>query len=200
MFTIGILQKQQYIHGLKHDVTIAGYSLVPTTLHEFHNSKGHQGTICTFGAIQRPYWSPKLWIDIVGYIAKFSICVKHMPNMATYPQHLEIPQLPMAVITTDTIGHLPITSKCNRWALTAIILYTSYMLTILMKEKSAENVGQVYLSGILAHKGRSVAILSDNGTEFKNKVLNDECDQLGIKRLFSNPFHPQGIEKSCKCA
>ena len=37
-----------------------------------------------------------------------------------------------------------------------------------------------------------MAILSDNGTEFKNPVLTDACEQLGIKRLFSKPFHPQG--------
>ena len=43
-------------------------------------------------------------------------------------------------------------------------------------EKAAENVAQTYLSGILVHKGRSVVILSDNGTEFKNKVLNEVCN------------------------
>ena len=42
------------------------------------------------------------------------------------------------------------------------------MFTVAMKKKSAENVEQAYLSGILAHKGGSVAIWSDNGTEFKN--------------------------------
>ena len=59
------------------------------------------------------------------------------------------------------------------------------------EEKSAENAVQTNLSGILTHKGRGVAIPSDNGTEFK-KVFNETCDQLGIKRLFSNQFHPQG--------
>ena len=48
----------------------------------------------------------------------------------------------------------------------------------------AENVIQAYLSGILAHKCGSVAILSDNSTEFKNKVLSEACDQLGIKKVF----------------
>ena len=57
--------------------------------------------------------------------------------------------------------------------------------------KSYENV-QAYLFGILTHKGGSVVILSDNGTEVKNKVLNEACNQLGIKQLFSSPFHPQG--------
>ena len=64
-----------------------------------------------------------------------------------------------------------------------------------MKEKSAEKVVQAYLSDILAHKGGSVAILHDNGTEFRNKVLNEVCDQLGIKRLFANPFHQQDNAK-----
>ena len=71
----------------------------------------------------------------------------------------------------------------------------SYVFAIQMKETSAKNVVQAYLSGILAHKGRSIAILSDNGTEFKSKVLNEVCDQPGIKRLFSNPFHAQGNSK-----
>ena len=56
----GILQKHQYVHGLQHGVTIAPCSLLPTVLHEFHDSKGHQETIHTFEAIQRPYWQPKL--------------------------------------------------------------------------------------------------------------------------------------------
>ena len=72
----------------------------------------------------------------------------------------------------DTTGDLPITFKGYRWALTAICLHTSYVFTILMKENLAENVIQVYLSGILVHKGTSIAILSNNGTEFKNIVLN----------------------------
>ena len=50
-----ILQKQQYIHGLKHGVTIAPGSLIPSILHEFHDCKDHQGTICTFQAIRRSY-------------------------------------------------------------------------------------------------------------------------------------------------
>ena len=116
--------------------------------------------------------------------------------MARYPQqHLEIPQIPMAVLAMDTIGCLPIISKSNRWALTAICPHISHMFAVPMKEKSAENVVQTYLSGILAHKCGSMATISDNGTVFKNKVLNEVCDHPCIKRLFSNLFHPQGNAK-----
>ena len=182
----GILQKQQYIHGSEKEITRAPHSLVPTILHEFHDSKCHQGTIHTCEVNRRSYWWPKLQQDIVKYIGKCNLCAKHLPNMARYPQqHLEIPKIPM-VLAIDTIGHLSITSKDN---------HMFYMLTILMKFKSIENVVQAYLSGILAHKGRSVAILSDNGTKFKNKILNEVYDQLGIKMIYSNLFHPQGNAK-----
>ena len=61
--------------------------------------------------------------------------------------------------------------------------------------KSVKNVVQAYLSGILTNNGESVAILSVNTTEFKNQVLNEVCDQLGIKRLSANQFHPQDNAK-----
>ena len=55
MSASGILQKHQYGHGLQHDITIAPCSLLPTIQHEFHDPKGHQGTIFTFEII-RSYW------------------------------------------------------------------------------------------------------------------------------------------------
>ena len=56
----GILHKHQYIHGLQQDITIVPCLLVPTILHESHDSKGHQGTIHMFEAIRMSYWWGKL--------------------------------------------------------------------------------------------------------------------------------------------
>ena len=89
------------------------------------------------------------------YIGKCSLCSKNLPYMAMYPKnYLEIPQVPIGVLAIDTIGCLPVMSKGKRWALTAICSHSSYVFTNLMKEKSAQNVFQTYLSGILAHKGK----------------------------------------------
>ena len=89
--------------------------------------------------------------------------------MARYPQqHLEVLNIPMAMLAMDPIGHLPITSSGNRWVLMAIFLHNPYVLTVPMKEKSVENIVQAYLSGIFSHKCGSVVILNNNGKEFKN--------------------------------
>ena len=109
------------------------------------------------------------------------MCAKNLPNMAKLLQeHVGIPQIPMAVLAIDTIGHFQVTSKGKRWALTAICLHILYVSAVPMKVKLAENIIQAYLSAILPNKGGGVAMLSENGTECKNKAVNEACDQLGI--------------------
>ena len=38
-------------------------------------------------------------------------------------------------------------------------------------------------------------ILSDNGTEFKNTLMDQVLKQIGIDRIFSTPYHPQSSGK-----
>ena len=38
-------------------------------------------------------------------------------------------------------------------------------------------------------------ILCDNGTEFKNNLIDQVLQQLGIERIFSAPYHPQSNSK-----
>ena len=105
----GILQKQQYVHGLEYDINITSYSLVPTLLHAFHESKGHQGKIHTFEAIILLVAQTKA--GCCKYIDKCSISPKHPSNMTRYPQQqLEILLTPMtvsAIIQWVTHQYLP---------------------------------------------------------------------------------------------
>ena len=38
-------------------------------------------------------------------------------------------------------------------------------------------------------------ILSDNDTEFKNQLMDQALQQLGIDHIFSAPYHPQSNGK-----
>ena len=59
-------------------------------------------------------------------------------------------------------------------------------------EKSQlKNVVQAYLSSIFAHKGGSIAILSDNRTELKKHSLR-HVTKSASKEYPQNTFHPQG--------
>ena len=51
-------------------------------------------------------------------------------------------------------------------------MLTGYVFCIPLKTKTAEEVLQTYVDNMYIRKfGRSIKILSDNGTEFKKKIL-----------------------------
>ena len=49
-----------------------------------------------------------------------------------------------------------------------------------LKTKTAEEVLQAYIDNVYAKFGGSLKILSDNGTEFKNKIFEQVAKELGV--------------------
>ena len=69
----------------------------------------------------------------------------------------------------------------------------AYRLCILYpsQTKTAEEVLQAYIDHVYSKFGGSIKILSDNGTEFKNKVLEQVAKELGVVyKLYAPPYHP----------
>ena len=85
--------------------------------------------------------------------------------------HLQIPQVLFASCAMDSIGQLSITSKGNRFTLTFICLLTSYLITVPLKTKTADEVSMAYIKEILPKTPCIKFTLQDNGAEFKNEHL-----------------------------
>ena len=97
----------------------------------------------------------------------------------------------MQFISMDLISEFhPLSQQGHRYALTVICMHTSYILCIPLKTKTAEEVVQAYLHHVYSKFGGSENILSDNGTEFKNKLFEE--DQLGVEyKVYTAPYRPQ---------
>ena len=50
-------------------------------------------------------------------------------------------------------------------------MLTGYVFCVPLKTKTVEEVIQAYIDNVYAKFGGSLKILSDNGTEFKNKLF-----------------------------
>ena len=72
-----------------------------------------------------------------------------------------------------------------------------------LKTKTAVEVVQAYLHHVYSKFGGREKILSDNGTEFKNKLFEEVADQLGVEyKVYTPPYRPQcngKIEGFHKC-
>ena len=70
-------------------------------------------------------------------------------------------------------------------------MLTGYVFCILLKTKTAEEVIQAYIDNIYSKFGGSLKMLSDKGTEFKNKMFEQITKQLGLEyKLYTPPYHP----------
>ena len=60
-----------------------------------------------------------------------------------------------------------------------------------LKTKTAEEVIQAYIDNVYSKFECSLKMLSDNGTEFKNKMFEQISKELGLEyKLYTPPYHP----------
>ena len=106
--------------------------------------------------------------------------------------HFDVATFTMQFISMDLIGEFhPPTTKRNRYALTVICMLTGYVFCIPLKTITAEEVLQAYIDNIYSKFGGSMKILSDNGTEFKNKIFEQIAKELGVvHKLYTPHYHP----------
>ena len=160
-------------------------SLVAKIIYEYHECRGNPGVTKTVNMIQRYFLFQRLQSSVCSHIRTCKLCTPFLPNrIRTRPIHPEIPQIPFYIICLDTIGRPPTTSKGNCYALTCMDLLTHNLITVPMKNKSADEVTMAYLKKILPISSHSVYILQDNGTEFRNKQLIDTFKILGVKPIY----------------
>ena len=61
-----------------------------------------------------------------------------------------------------------------------------------LKTKSAEDVIQAYIDRVYCQFRGLEKVLMDNGTEFKNKLINEVYEQLGVEHeIYLPPYRPQ---------
>ena len=97
----------------------------------------------------------------------------------------------------DLIGEFyPPTSHGHCYALTAICMLTGFTWCIPLKTKTADEVVKAYLDHIYSLFGGSVKIMTDNRTEFKNKLFKEVVAKLGMEfSIHSPPYRPQSNGK-----
>ena len=65
-----------------------------------------------------------------------------------------------------------------------------------MMDKSSTSIVKAYLDNVYCWFGGSYKILTDNGSEFKNELLDKVAEELGVEhKKYTPPYHPQSNGK-----
>ena len=113
--------------------------------------------------------------------------------LSTAKLHFEAEPAPMKFISMGLIGEFhPPSRKENRYALTVICMHIGYTLCIPIPNKTASEVMRACVKRVYSQFGGSYKVLTDNGTEFKNQLVDDICRTLGVKyKIHLLPYRPQ---------
>ena len=130
--------------------------------------------------------------DIRKYIIQCAFYCKEKAKVQAYPlQMTEIPECPFGTIATGLGTECKVYSSGNKHILTIIDNLTGWPEAFPIPDKSADtivsNFINLYLPVHMCHR----YILSDNGTEFKNHLMDQVLKELGIEHIFSAPYHLQ---------
>ena len=128
--------------------------------------------------------------SVYQHCTNCQVCAKH--NIKTQQlknQHFSSPPQPMEFIAMDLIGEFhPASSKGNRFTLTAVCILTGFTFCIPLKSKRAEDVIRAYIDHICCTFGPSRKILTDNGTEFKNKLWTEVFEKTNRTKIHTHLF------------
>ena len=147
----------------------------------------------TYAAIRHLYF----WAGMkrgIQHCKRCQLCAKHSIAKVKFKKtHFKGARQPMQFISMDLIGEFhPPSQQGHRNALTVICMHTNYVFCIPLKTKTAEEVVQAYLHHVYSKFGSSEKNLSDNGTEFKNKLFEEVASQLEVEyKIYTPTYRPQ---------
>ena len=129
--------------------------------------------------------------DIQKYIASCALCHREKTKIQNYPlQMTEIPNRPFNKIAIDRVTECETSTSGNKHILTIIDHLTGWpeAFPILDKksilDKSADTILSTFINKYLPVHMCLRYILSDNGTKFKNNLMDQVLKQLGIEWIF----------------
>ena len=107
----------------------------------------------------------------------------------------EIPDRPFDKITFDLVTDCETSTSGNKHILTIINHLTGWSEAFPISNKSSDTIVTMLINHYLPVHMCPRYILSDNGREFKNNLMDQGLQQLGIDRIFSAAYHPQSNGK-----
>ena len=107
----------------------------------------------------------------------------------------EIPERPFDKTAIDLFTECKTSTSGNKHILTRTDHLTGWPEAFPIPDKSADTTVSTFINQYLPVHMCPRYILSSNGTEFKNQLMDKVLQQLGVESIFSTPHHSQNSGK-----
>ena len=174
--------------------------LIPPTLREYvlincHSTSwaGHPGAEVTELMVRRAGFWPKICETVKEYIQQCVPCQqRNEPRKNQAP--IQKPLIPSAageIVGIDFVGPLA-SGSGQKYLLTMVDHFTKYAEAYITKDTTAETVAKCLVERFIPVHGVPKRLVSDRGTAFTSKLIQDLCKKWNIKKIETTAYHPQG--------
>ena len=166
---------------------------IETILFNLHAdvTAGHFAFDGTYQRIAARYHWPTMRKDVKDYVNACDVCQRNVGNKKPAPLHpIKIGQ-PFDRIGIDLVGPLPETKQGNKYIIVATEYLTKWPEAKAIPSKHAEVIAPFIYEEIICRHGCPREILSDQGTEFCNQVVNSMCNLFNVRHVLASAYHPQ---------
>ncbi len=129
-------------------------------------------------------------VDIEDYVAKCVTCACHKGSPSGRAPILEYPSpiFLWEVVSIDLL-QLPPSIQGSRYVLVMVDAFSRFVITP-RKDKIAQSVKHALVTRFFCEYTTARVLLSDNGSESRNHMLEEICRQFGINHSFIVARHP----------
>jgi transposase InsO family protein len=156
---------------------------------------GHLTAHRTFSlAVTRFFWEG-MYRDIEQYIRSCIQCqtrkvARRRPSVPVMA--LPVPSRPFERMSVDILGPItPISKQGHRYIIIFVDYFSRYVIAQPVKDADAKTTAKIFIDDVICKHGRPDTLLSDLGSNFMSKLMQEVLLMMNTKSLKTTAYHPR---------
>ena len=134
-------------------------------------------------------------IQMQQSIKSCACCLQHEDNLSKVPLHLIVATALMDLLHVDFTS-IETTLELNRLHKVINVLvfqdhFTKHIMAYVTPNQTAKTFAKFLYQGYISIFGAPARLLSDWGAYFMSSIIDEICELLGMRKLWTMPYHPQ---------
>ena len=173
-----------------------------TLFKKYHDDRGHISYRRVYREIiEQKYIWKSLRNDCLNYVNNCPYCIRLKSGKSYKPIPTQIiPKGPQERYVVDSWKiHKELSQVTGyNWVIDIIDHFSKFLMSFPIVQNDAINTLNC-IKEFCVLKGMPKIIQSDNGSEYKNSLIEEFCNNNNIKHIYSSPYHPStnGVVEVC---